>query len=107
MRCARICSPLLAISLLTGPARADWDRDRQYLAELVASGKKLAYEHEGKKLKLVIERIEDGALVPAKNKAGLERLVIEEIAPEVLAQQMSKNSYGQYLYDILKEHQVT
>ncbi|MCZ6596425.1 MAG: hypothetical protein O7B99_02180 [Planctomycetota bacterium] len=57
---------------------------------LVTNKKRLRREHDGKKISLTIERVEDGVAYLARNKAGLEQLVLEELDPGALAQQMGK-----------------
>ena len=66
-------------------------RDR-YLGYLLEDGKKLTLERAGSKHKLTLSGIADGEITFAKNKGKIERLAVEAVDPNALAQQMGKKA---------------
>jgi len=68
-----------------------WNRLRAaWYAGLAARGESQRFEHDGKAVRAAIERVEDGVLILAENRAGLRTIVLDQVDPIELAKGMGR-----------------
>ena len=68
-----------------------WNRLRgAWFADLAARGKSHRFEQDGKAVRAAIERVEDGVVHLAENRAGRRTIVLDLLDPIELAQAMGK-----------------